>query len=186
MLIVARAASQIRSFTRLRSWVIAVSQVLGLSLLFLGLAAGFSLIRFGSIRAGQAWVQGLKIYAENWRIEEDYELKDETKSMNFKIRNISSDPVSILGFRNSCTCTLVDSIPHVIEPNGTIEVNVLIRIDPARSGSKIAGSIWLYANDPKLSEIVFEYVLWPAVRIGIVDQEKQSASVGSLSFADVD
>lgn len=90
MLFVFRATSEIRSFTWLRSWVIAVSQVVGLSVLFIGLAAGFSLIRFGSIRAGQAWFAGNQLFVENPRVEEVIDFSEYEAALKFGILTLAS------------------------------------------------------------------------------------------------
>lgn len=72
-------------------------------------------------------------------------------SLAFHARNVSAEPVRILGARSSCTCALIEDLPITLAPGEARELNVRIRAD-GELGS-VSQAISLYTSVVSQSEI---------------------------------
>lgn len=76
------------------------------------------------------------------------------KEVAISLRNVSDNPVTILGARTNCTCSLVKGLPVVIEAGGLVEV-VLSIVPPARS--QFEGHVFLYTSNRNAATIHCRY-----------------------------
>lgn len=148
--------------------MIGTGQVMALSLIFLVLAAGAAEWRFGSVRAGQAWVAGQRLYVENRRVEKFYDDSDQEVTVKFEIWNFEDVPVRLLGSDNSCACTKVDDLPDVIPASGSTALEAKVRLDPKHAGRVIDGTVRVFSEHPRHPEIKLFYALRPLSQVSSV------------------
>ena len=80
---------------------------------------------------------------------------DKTSTVTFKLWNDSDRPIRIQGAQTSCTCTVVDGIPCVIEPGDSKEIRGVVHTD--EKPGEFTGSFVLYTDDDRESEIRLGY-----------------------------
>lgn len=148
--------------TPLKSWLACILQVICFSIMFLGISTVAGIISFGSMRAGKAWLSGLRIFVENPRVEQKFEASESFKEIKFQIRNLSRQPISILGSNSSCTCTLIQELPGLIPVGGSIFIAAIITIDPKQIRSTIEGNIRIFTGLKENEELLLRYRLSPS------------------------
>jgi hypothetical protein len=80
----------------------------------------------------------------------------EERSFNFEIVNFTGKPVTILGFRSSCTCVLVERLPLVVPAGNKERVNVVLN-SQGKSGP-LEGIIILYTSCPRKPQLGLKIV----------------------------
>ncbi len=78
-------------------------------------------------------------------------------SLAYVVTNHSSRPIKLIGMTASCTCTTLSQLPITVPPRGSSQITAMVT---TRAGEdKTEGSIQIYTDDPRKSEIVVGYRL---------------------------
>jgi hypothetical protein len=117
--------------------------------------ATYGIIRFGSIAAALSWAGGKRILVDAPVKSFGEVALGATASLNYTLRNETSHRITIQGAQSSCSCTVVDDVPCVIEPGAsrTIGLKIAAPIDK----DEVAGNISLYTDDRDTPVIVLGY-----------------------------
>ncbi len=90
-------------------------------------------LAFGSLRNMSAYFRGSFIVAEPDVCEVGPVELDKEYTAKFTLRNITSEPVVVLGAQTCCGCRLRSSMPHTINPNGSSEIEFTVKIGASQS-----------------------------------------------------
>lgn len=118
--------------------------ILTMSACTLALLAGIAHSRFGSLQAASAYLNGAQLFASDPWKHIGTLTADQPCSITYQITNLRNSPVTILGSRVSCSCTVVDSLPPTLNGMETFELR--IRVTPKSSTTHVNGFITLYTN----------------------------------------
>lgn len=87
-------------------------------------------LTFGSIYAAVGFLRGDGLAADTATQSFGVAKPGSTSEMIFNIRNITRQPITILGAATSCNCLVVDSLPKKLGAGETYPLKVRIRIGP--------------------------------------------------------
>ena len=128
----------------------------GLTLLAgLAIIAGTVAWRYGSAEAALIGGNGRSIAPDTPMKSLGDVVPEETSSVAFTLRNLTGHPIRIQGAQTSCTCTVVEGIPCVIEARDAQETKGVVRAgsEPGR----FDGSFVLYTDDDGEPEVRLGY-----------------------------
>ncbi|WP_010583273.1 DUF1573 domain-containing protein [Schlesneria paludicola] len=100
--------------------------LLSLVVLFV-LVVGFAWIRTGSPTLVWPWLQGLHVVFEPRELVFDGLTVGKVRTSKFRVTNISSSNVTLLGIESSCACISLDQFPKSIEPGGVGTLDVVLQ-----------------------------------------------------------
>ncbi len=126
-----------------------------------------SIMRFGSPKAGRAWLSGTRILVVNLNLPRYYNQIDQKVKVEFGVSNLTGKSIRIIGSDSSCSCNLVGKIPDTLGPNSLVTISADIKIDTSSEIKESSGEISLYTDHPRHPEILLKYVLKP--NVGIVE-----------------
>jgi hypothetical protein len=122
----------------------------------LGSLVALALYSFGSLGPALGYLRGDRLipdaYAKSFGTVE----QGEVRTINFQLKNMSNQPIRILGGRPSCSCLVVDQLPMTLPLNGECRIRVGVR-SSLRSG-RIAESIRLFTDLPSQSSLELKVV----------------------------
>ena len=99
--------------------------IVGSLLVIVALFAIWSYVTYGDIRSGWLWFSGYKLVAEQYRIDLGEVPAGESKPITFRLRNLTGEPVLILGVETDCSCLAASELPVTIPPRKTWDFEVL-------------------------------------------------------------
>jgi hypothetical protein len=155
MTTVAKTESKpIRNLTRFRLLRTVLTPVL-LSATFLLIGAGYGTYRFGSVPATIAFLQGKHLLVAEPFITVVSARAGDQIVIQYKLTNLSSDRIQLLGMSSSCSCTIIENLPMTIGASKSRQVAVKIRLPLGQS--KLSSSIKVFTNDNSQPEIDLAY-----------------------------
>jgi hypothetical protein len=96
---------------------------------------GWAIAQFGSVRDARLYASGVRIVAEGTPIEIPEGRAGETREAAFLVRNLSGNPVQIIGASKSCGCIEVEKLPLTVPRKGVKEVRLTINLEQAAEGA---------------------------------------------------
>jgi len=141
---------QIVKLTRMKQVAREVVIWLGLVAVLLASLSAFGYLRYGSIHNTLAAVRAETLIADSQ--SKSFGIVDGSKPVpvEFRLTNLSSRPIRILGSRTRCTCVAVDALPITIGPHQSHLFR--LTIDAAGEARDIGEDILLYTNIPSQHE----------------------------------
>lgn len=105
----------------------------GLVLLLAFLSA--ALVRFGSLPAVWAFMSNQPVYCETARVDLGVIGPQEQRTVCYRLKSITDEPVKVLGIETSCVCVAADREAFPIEIGPSEEKNLLVKVyRPVASG----------------------------------------------------
>ncbi len=144
------------------------------------LAAGFVILLgiiavsfFGSIPYAIAHMQGFTLYADMSQTDLGKVRVWEKRQVRFRLRNISLEPVTIIGVETTCGCTVLkDQLPLSIKPGNSYELTFTFSVSEKLAGKLFHTSARVFTNTSgPILTLVF------SAQVEGVDQGKQIAPV---------
>ena len=114
-------------------------------LMFAGLTT-ISVIRFGNVSRGLAYVRGSVLVPDESMIELGNIPGDKTVEAVFQVKSVSGQPVTILGGKAECSCVMSDAFPIEVGPLASVPIRVQFRPRPVDVNSRIEHRILLYLD----------------------------------------
>lgn len=71
----------------------------------------------------------------------------ETRQVTFRIRNLSSKSVTIIGATQTCTCVTADDLPITLPPRTGHDLRVAIHVE-GKPSERIAQDVSYFTNSP--------------------------------------
>jgi len=128
-----------------------------LTLIILGIGAGYGFARFGSFAAAMSAMRGDVLLVDQPLKSVDGIRPGTRVALRYALTNASNRPIKLIGVSTSCTCTLVEGLPITLAPSETRSITATIT---TREGESVLdGSIRLYTDHPRSAEIVLGYSL---------------------------
>lgn len=137
--------------------ILAVSlKVVFMTLLFMTLICLVSILKFGSIRCGIAWLSGQEIFVENREFFKSFDSDDQKIRVHFKLKHLGVETID-LGYDNSCACAILGLLPGYVKPLETIEISADIDLVGQSNKGIVEGFIKIFTNHQNFKEIVLTY-----------------------------
>ena len=129
-----KAGLRQRSFLRARYW----DAMRLLVLIAVGLVCvfGWGIYRFGSIRMTLAYVSGSVIAAETTVVDLGEVPSGEAVTAEFRLRNLSTRPITILGANSNCGCLVLD-LPKTVDGSEVTSVRVGFAPTSRQEGTQV-------------------------------------------------
>jgi hypothetical protein len=108
--------------------------------------------RFGSVGASIAYLRGERLVAESPSRSIGSVRPGEDARLGFLLRNLSGDPITVLGARSECACVVAEDLPFAVPPSGGREVGVRLRA-PEASGP-FTERVALFTDCPGQADVV--------------------------------
>jgi hypothetical protein len=105
-------------------------------------------LQFGSVTATIAWLQGYAICPDASAKDLGTIQAGVKHSAAFRLRNLASQPVTVIGAEASCYCTVVGSLPLTIPPGEEREVAVFVLVGDYAVGTSFEQSVELILDTP--------------------------------------
>ena len=129
-----------------------IAQVAAMSALFAVGLSGFAWWQAGSVELMWPWLRGDRLVFETTRIDFGQVAKSQILERRFRVVNLSSKPLTLLGSQPTCSCISLDEFPIVL-PAGQPHVLTLKIGTPERSGA-FEHFIKFFSDDPSSSSVV--------------------------------
>lgn len=125
--------------------------------LVLALVLGVAVARYGSVSAALGALRGQGIVADAHTKSLGTVTVGQTVTLPFTLRNVTSEPIRIVGNRTSCTCTVADdSLPIDLPPRGKRTVRVSVK--PRAPKLDFRQNVQFYTDSPTQSRLIFNIV----------------------------
>ena len=132
-------------------------QVLSLTLVILGIGAGYGYSRFGSIAAAFSAMRGDLLLVDQPLQSVDGIRPGARVTLRYTFTNVSGHPIKLIGATSSCTCTMMEDLPLTLAASETRSVTAIIKT--RESPPVFDGSIVVYTDERRCAEIVLGYSL---------------------------
>jgi hypothetical protein len=83
---------------------------------------------FGSMGAMMAYLNGHSVYIYPKKIDLNNQQLETKTVVTFYMKNLTSNEISVVGEKSSCTCAFSNKIPITAKPGETIELKVNIHL----------------------------------------------------------
>jgi len=117
----------------------------GFVLLLLGAVLAYGLTRFGSLGALEAALRGQVLYAEPAVVSLGELRPREQVSVPVRIRNLTGEPVKLVGSHSGCGCTVAEGLPLELGPGEVRELQIRVKA-PAGGPAEMQATVTFYAN----------------------------------------
>jgi hypothetical protein len=111
--------------------------------LLLAIFCAWSIVSYGDIISSLAAINGSRVIAKTQTRELGEVLAGETLTTKFLLKNISSQPVGVIGAWADCGCITTSELPFVISPQSQVEFDVKVHTDTVMVGEKITRQVLL-------------------------------------------
>ncbi|MDR1385237.1 MAG: DUF1573 domain-containing protein [Planctomycetaceae bacterium] len=101
---------------------------------------------YGSLSAGWARLNGYILYVENDTLDFGTISADQTRTGVFRLRNLSQQPVIILGAEADCSCVQSADLPLTVSPGTVIDFPVTFYSSQKDEGSLVRRQLLLNLN----------------------------------------
>lgn len=130
----------------------------------------WSLLRFGSVAWGWAYVEGAAVVPEAGTVHAGDVVAGMETVVCFRLRNLAATPVRVVGAQASCGCVAVDDLPLALPPGESADLSIRFT-PPARDVGKTIRHYVLLALDvdhPPVS-------LWAKARVASRSVQRRAA-----------
>jgi len=118
--------------------------------LFLALTA-VSLWRFGEATYGLNYLRGERLIAHSPTIDLGSLQAGLESTAEFRLRNLTADPIELYGLRPDCSCLMADGLPATIPPHGSLRLRLTRRAGTNESGPFVNHSeLFLSVSQPNV------------------------------------
>ncbi len=107
---------------------------------------GWSIWRFGSLTNGISFVDGAVLIPEEPRLDLGEVPAGTVAEGTFVLRNLTSDPVTVIGGNPSCSCMVLSDMPINIDPMSSASLSVQFAPARIQVGRRSSGRVLLYLN----------------------------------------
>ena len=104
-------------------------------------------VNFGSPRDAMLYLRGVRVVLEPEVVSVGIAPAGETRRATFRVRNLSSEAVTIVGATQTCTCVTTAGLPITIPPRSGHDLHVTIRID-GKPSEQIAQDVSYFTSSP--------------------------------------
>ncbi len=94
----------------------------------------WSLINFGSLHDAWLYARGARVVIEPATFRTQSGKSGDTRKAVFVIRNLTGEPVRVLGVTTSCSCLSTDELPVTIAPRSSRPMRVSIKLGGDQPG----------------------------------------------------
>jgi len=101
------------------------------------LFALWSYATYGDIRSGWLRLGGYSLIVEQHQIDLGVVQAGESKSGIFRLRNLTGEPVFVLGVESDCSCLATAALPIAISGGEVFDFEVLFTADQADSDTEV-------------------------------------------------
>lgn len=101
---------------------------LSIAVVVAGFVAGWATWRFGSLTGAKAYASGYAVWPDSPTSDVGIVAPNETTRADFAIRNLTSQPVTILGAEVSCACTSPVEMPLEIPARSQRELRFSVKV----------------------------------------------------------
>ncbi len=130
------------------SWM---ALTLVLSNLGLGTLALVGWLEFGSTASALGYLRGDRHIPDAYSKSFGTAPAGQTRTVEFRLTNFTGHPVTVVGFKSSCTCASASKLPIAIPPAATVPLQVDVRIKANQALSfQISEDVRLYTDDLQL------------------------------------
>jgi len=134
----------------LKPWFVASSRFVAgpLAVVFFALLcySGWSLWRFGSFVDGIAFLNGYVLVAEQKTLDLGEVRVGSEAEGNFVLKNLTSEPITLVGARPECSCMIASDLPARIEPHSTMDFSVRFTPNRREASQTVTHRILLYLD----------------------------------------
>ncbi len=123
------------------------SIVVGVALFILVLL-GFAAY-FGSLETAVAWVNGRSFSIEPRSVLLENCKPGAEEVVAFRLKNLTSQKISVVGEKSSCSCVFAENIPIAAGPKETVELKVRVRL-PKYSSDYDQSIVFMVSTSKKL------------------------------------
>jgi hypothetical protein len=95
---------------------------------------GWALIRFGSLRDAWLYAGGARVVIDHSAVALPTGKVGDTQPAEFRLRNLTSRPVKVLGATVSCDCVRTEGLPADIAPGGALTLRSSVHLDGRVTG----------------------------------------------------
>jgi hypothetical protein len=107
----------------------------------------WSFVMYGSLNSGVAVMNGFLVFADETVLDFGDIPAGETRTAKFRLRNVSSKPVVVLGAWVDCSCLTKGALPLTMPPNSTTDFELSLHTDSSMvDAGRISRNIFLYLN----------------------------------------
>lgn len=138
-------------------------------LALLGVLFGLPIAWYGSMNSALEALRGHSLVVDSTSKSIGTVKATETPSVTFRLRNISSRPVRIVGSLKTCGCLASDKVPFTMEPWETRDFRVVV--DPSHAEGTFAQRVILHTSVPEQPSMTFNI-------IGQVDADESGSRKG--------
>jgi len=115
------------------------------------MTAVWATARFGSVRSAIRYANGETLTVDAKTKSFGVGTPNQRTEVVFKVTNLGTQPVRIVGGRSVCVCTVPDDLPMSLRPRQSMPFRVRIRV-PTEVGG-FANPLTLFTNDPNQPEL---------------------------------
>ncbi len=100
----------------------------------LAVGIGWSILEFGSLRQAWLYAGGVRLDVVPAVVQVADGRNGEMRKASFRVRNLSSRPLRILGADASCGCVSLDRLPLIIPPRLHRDLGVSVHLERGAPG----------------------------------------------------
>jgi len=104
----------------------------------------WSYATFGDIRSGWFRLGGYHLIAEEYQIDLGTVSSGESKPGTFRLKNLTGEPVFILGIESDCSCLTTAELPIEVPGDKVFDLEVLFQADRVDSDTEVVR--WIILN----------------------------------------
>lgn len=110
-------------------------------------ALTWAIAECGTLRGAYLYASGVRIVVEGASIRFPDGRAGEDRDAAFLVRNLSGNPVQILGVNTSCGCVSVEKLPVTVAPAGVKEIRLTIHLEESASGT-VEQTLRFHTDEP--------------------------------------
>ncbi|MDO4588088.1 MAG: hypothetical protein Q4C95_12470 [Planctomycetia bacterium] len=152
-------------------------------IIFVLLLVGF-IAYFGSLDAAASWLRGESFSIEPRNVFLDNREPGTEEVVTFHLKNLTSEEISVVGEKSSCSCAFSENIPIVAKPKETVELKVRVRL-PKYQSDYDQTILFMVATPKKLEMPSVRIVASIPNPLPMPDADGSSARLLDLHGADV-
>ncbi len=102
----------------------------------------WAIINFGSLYHALLYAGGARVTIEPRAVTVPEGKEGDAREVVFLIRNLTDNPVRVVGVTTSCTCVSTERLPVVLPARGAKELHVALRLAKSPTGSIVQSVIY--------------------------------------------
>jgi hypothetical protein len=109
--------------------------------------AGWAFLRFGSLRDAWLYAGGARVVIDRSALALPTGKVGDTQTAEFRLRNLTSRPVKVLGATVSCDCVTTEGLPAEVAAGGSLRLRSSVHLDGRVTGP-FQQSVTYYTDHP--------------------------------------